>query len=88
MTRLRQAVLVLVVLLVAAQFIRPRRADLATDPRRAVQAAVSDGREAAVIVRPVIQQRRLDVREIADLSWPSWYCCSAGGERHQQPNVR
>ena len=40
MTRLKQAVFVLVVLLVAAQFIRPGRADLATDPRRAIQAVV------------------------------------------------
>lgn len=40
MTRLRQAVLVLVVLLAAAQFIRPDRTSATTDPHRTIQAAM------------------------------------------------
>jgi hypothetical protein len=39
MKRLRQAALVLVVLLTAAQFIRPDRTSVTTDPGRAIQAA-------------------------------------------------
>ncbi len=40
MKRLKQAAVVLIVLVAAAQFIRPDRTSLPTDPGRAIQAAV------------------------------------------------
>ena len=66
--RLTQAALLLIVVFAVAQFVRPERANPATDPSRAIQAHVGTPRELVAILN-----RSCADCHSNDTVWSSWY---------------